>query len=359
MAAKSQTQPARQKRAEIDTSRQPDSPTPNTEDTAQYVGVDTGYHDYKLVLDSLVYKQPSYLLPIHVDALQDDVTSGMVTYVGGDAPNLIGRSWLVGDTAYKHDPLACRLPSEDPAGKVQDGLELLLGAISTFPYKDTWNLIIAASIHDHKLYRDDLKKRLSGCHVIKFNGSDKTTKVTLHCIIVAAEGAAVPLYLGDTGKQVITIDLGSQTTAANVIAEDGKLKHRFIYSEGVGKLLAVISNSLEIKKIHGKPGDIAQIRCGIESGTFRYGKGSDVYNFADVYKRELELWMSTVVRKAYSACNKWMASTDKTIAIGGGVCLPFVEDTLRIAGFEPATDPAMVNAHSLKYLAIALSGGDD
>ncbi|MGB3615864.1 MAG: hypothetical protein WBA10_18865, partial [Elainellaceae cyanobacterium] len=142
-------------------------------------GLDVGNASTQVVLPGLKpSEQPSYCSYVfgHVEAPSRD-DGGLVEYVNGTRSDLIGKRFLTGYAAYQHDPKGRIEVVAERDGKVRYGLQLLLGALATLPYRAEYDLAIAASIHDKVTWQTPLTEALQGTHVVKLNGSANETRV--------------------------------------------------------------------------------------------------------------------------------------------------------------------------------------
>ncbi|NDJ16926.1 hypothetical protein [Myxacorys almedinensis] len=81
-------------------------------------------------LESYVYYLPS---------CSTDAPKGYVEYLSGTREDLASKRWMTGVNAYYSDPSAICRVTDSKAGKVELGLQLLLGALSEHS-RDRWEL---------------------------------------------------------------------------------------------------------------------------------------------------------------------------------------------------------------------------
>ncbi len=124
---------------------------------------------------------------------------------------------------------------------------------------------------------------------------------------------------------------------------------------GVSALVdAIAKNSLMIQRL-GHEGDREVIRRAVENHSFRYGLVNG-FDFEHVYRAELKVWISAVLRSAIKAGAKWAPTSTAAIAIGGGSQLPIVSELLQQQNIKPLSRGVWSNAHGLYTAAVMLGG---
>lgn len=117
-------------------------------------GFDCGNGSTNLVFDASEILIPSCVLPIHSEIY--DPLIGLVEYVGGDRADLVSQRWLSGISAYQQNPTGYYRVVDDRRGKLNYGLQLLLGAIATLPHQPKWTFSLVASIQDAQAFGNEL-----------------------------------------------------------------------------------------------------------------------------------------------------------------------------------------------------------
>ena len=330
-------------------------------------GIDTGAGLVKVVLGSGPnqhrVRTPAKLVEVR-EELHDTLSSaegGHFYYHEGDRSDLKGREFLTGALAAWKAPTSHLKLSDNPSLKAEYALHMILGALATLPWQDTWNLHLVLSNHNTQLFRDVVIAKTSGTHVVSFGGKDTAkTKVFLNTSLVVPEGAGSYAYaaafkpepLIDILGEVIAFDFGTSTVIATVFAPHGKIIHRAVLATGgVVSLLEAIAQEKELLR-HlgtGKAGNIELIRQAIENGTFRYG--TRPFNFQPLYQKQLTSWLSDRLRLALAETEEWQDSAASLVAWGGGAALPYTEEMFAQAGVTPVPEACWANALGLQRLA--------
>jgi hypothetical protein len=332
--------------------------TPPTTDKRQFLpaGYDGGNGASKLNVDGAETLIPALIQPLHNDIydVPESKHGALIEYVSGDRPDLIGKRWLAGESAYIYNPTGCLKVVDDKLGKVNFGLQLLLAALGTLTHRQEWKLSLAASIQDARAFGTDLEQALVGRHTIRINNSTALTHVCNEISGLYEEGSgaiahAISSNVIAPNTQVITFDPGFGTCITSVFAAKGKLINRKVSPGGVSNLIEAIAKSIDTRRQLKEEGDRQLIRQGIERGDFLYGKTG--WNFRSVYNTELAPWVQSVLAPALKAVQPWKSNTDAILAIGGGSQLPAISQLLVSQGITPISGGAWANARGLTRLA--------
>lgn len=320
-------------------------------------GYDPGFGQSKLVLSG--HREvviPSYFFEKRYDLhhnIPASLGGGFVRYLSGDRADLAGSSWLGGLPAYLDDPKRYIKNADDPQAKVLYGLQLLLSAIATLPYRPQWNLFLVASVHSVETYGEQLRKALQGRHTVVF-GNQQPSIVSIRLGHIYEEGYGVAasrtLATREQSSRVV-YDIGSGTIRVLAFGPTGNvIGQPETIPAGVDNLIEAIAKHPAMRALErGQEGDRHLIRIGIEQHTLLYGKQGD--SFADIYHDELAKWARAVLVRAVRAGQPYHRNADEVIACGGGANLPDLQPTLKGCGITPITHSAIENAKGLKQLA--------
>ena len=326
------------------------------------VGVDTGAGLLKMVINGDRVRTSSKL--VEVGDVEDDLKScegGHFHYQDGERVDLIGKQFLTGSLAAWKAPTHHTKLSDNPALKVEFSLHALLGAIATQPYRPEWNLHLVLSIHNAKLFKDALTKKIQGTHIVIFGSrTNPASKINLSVSLVVPEGAgayahcvaAKPDPLIDKEAQAIAIDFGTSTVIPTVFAPGGAIIHRQVLEVGgVIDLLEAIASDAELLQFlgTGKAANIETVRQGVETGTFQYG--TRAYNFQPIYARHLTPWLKDRLRLAFKEIAEWRDVAQSSVAWGGGVEMPGVSRMLQSQGITAVGEGCWANALGLERIA--------
>lgn len=320
-------------------------------------GYDPGFGQSKLVLsghrDVVIpsyYLDRSYEIQHNIPA---SIGGGFVRYLGGDRQDLIGSSWLGGLPAYQDDPTRYAKAADDRKAKTVYGLQLLLSAMATLPYRPQWDLLLVASVHSVETYGDKLRQALQGKHIVAL-GTSQPSIVNIRVGHVYEEGYGVcAARIAATRQQChrLLYDIGSGTIrvvafgpTGNVVGEPQTIP------AGTDNLIDAIAKHPDMRELEdGQEGDRHLIRVGIEQHTLLYGKHGQ--SFAEIYREELLRWARSVLLRALKAGMPYQKNADEILACGGGSSLPDLQGTLKTYGITPITDCVTQNARGLKQLA--------
>lgn len=337
------------------------------------VGFDNGAGLGKICLGSgsgqMRLRIPSKVWEIKGD-LHDALTSkegGQFAYVAGYRKDLIGREFLTGKAASDKAPTSCIKMSDDPALKVEYILQALLGGISTLPSRPEWHLYLVPSIHNRKMFSEDIIKHLSGHHVINLpNKTSAPIRVKIEVPLVASEGAGSYAYakrenLIDPAAHAIAFDFGTSTIIPVVFNPGGKvIYHQPLEIGGCIDLLETIASDPELVNFlgTGKAGSVEVIRQGIESNHFRYDvrsrQGLRTLDYKPIYARHLKPWLSTRLRLGFKAVEEWRNEAQSFIGWGGGVEMPGVGQALKSINITAVSEGGWANVIGLQRMAEGL-----
>ena len=330
-------------------------------------GVDCGAGLVKVCVDSngsqMRLRQPSKVLELKT-ALIDDLVSkegGHFFYHSGDRTDLIDREFLTGELAAWKAPTTHIKLSDDPALKAEYALHTLLGALSTLPHRQEWNLFVVISTHSRDLFNAKLKELTNGSHVVSFGGKNKP-KIRLSITVgsVAPEGAgsytyAKRLNLIDPSAHVIALDFGTSTVIPQVFAPSGKLiYHQPLEVGGCIDLLEAIASDAELVRFlgTGKAASVELVRKAIESGEFNYGTRD--FNLRPIYARLVKTWLADRLRLALKASEEWRDAAQSLVAWGGGTQMSGVSQMLGTQKVTTVPDGCWANSIGLQTIASAL-----
>jgi len=330
-------------------------------------GVDCGAGLTKVCMDSngsqMRLRQPSKVLELKSPLLEDlsSKEGGHFFYYSGDRTDLIGREFLIGELAAWKAPTTHIKLSDDPGLKAEYALHTLLGALSSLPHRQEWNLFVVASTHNRDLFHAKLKELTTGSHIVGFGGKNKTqSRVNINVGSVAPEGAgsytnARRLNLVDPSAHVIALDFGTSTVIPQVFSPGGRLiYHQPLEVGGCIDLLEAIASDAQLIQFlgTGKAGSIELIRKGIESGEFNYGTRD--FNLRPIYARLIKTWLADRLRLALKATEEWRDAAQSLVAWGGGTEMPGVARMLATQKITTVPDGCWANAVGLQTIAAAL-----
>lgn len=151
---------------------QTENPTVLSGSSSQFqpFGVDIGNGAIKLVSPNGESRSESYVY--YLSERAGNAGKGYVEYLDGDRADLIGKQWVGGLNAYYYAPTSIYRVTDSKQGKVELGLQCLLSALSELPYRPTWEIALAASVHDGKTLGKPLKQALEGTHGVRLAGKD-------------------------------------------------------------------------------------------------------------------------------------------------------------------------------------------
>ncbi|NER49434.1 MAG: ParM/StbA family protein [Symploca sp. SIO1A3] len=330
------------------------------------VGVDNGHGSLKFVISSnsgqTKVRCPSKFKEIFEDLSDYSIVreGNYFYYSNGTRKDLIGREFFTGSLAYSAAPSTHIRLSDNPEYKVEYALHAILGALSTLPHRNKWNLKVALSIHQSQLYKKALIEQIEGEHYVGFTDKfESSSKIAIKVLSVLPEGAGAYAYcrsnlLIDSTQQTIAFDLGTGTIIWQVFAPGGKLIDRGVLTAGgcIDLMDAIAATPLIQRYEGGRTGDIEMIRQGIENSTFNYGTTG--INFQDIYATEVTRWLQNRLSMAVKAVTPWMRSTGNLVVWGGGAQLPGLAEALKRHRFTAIPNGAWANAIGLQRIAQGL-----
>ncbi|NET36885.1 MAG: hypothetical protein F6K19_33470 [Cyanothece sp. SIO1E1] len=315
------------------------------------MGVDIGNGALKLVSGLNEYRLDSYICYLS-ERLSMGQTLGYVEYLEGARDDLQGRQWIGGINAYYHEPRALARVTDNKAGKVELGLQLLLSALSALPYQPRWQLSMTASVHDGKTLGKALKSALEGTHTVMLNSKRSQVSITVNGILEEGTGAVLAYQKQANFTNALLYDLGNGTLI--VSSFNGLVMTDRSYSQngGVESLIDAIATHDSVRAQLLKEGDRHLIRAGIESSKFTYGTQYPGWTFVDAYKQELPRWVDRVLKPMVRPTEDRMHSATALIAIGGGACLPGIRGLLAKRNIQVLSEPDWANARGLYAYAV-------
>ncbi|NET39249.1 MAG: hypothetical protein F6K19_45970 [Cyanothece sp. SIO1E1] len=322
-----------------------------TSQPSQPVGVDIGNGALKLVSGLGEFRLDSYICYLAERPSMGD-TLGFVEYLEGTRNDLQGAMWVGGINAYYRDPKAIARVTDNKAGKVELGLQLLLSALSLLPYRSEWELSISASIHDGKTLGKSLKQALEGIHTIMLNSKRSQVSITVNGVLEEGSGAVVNYQKNADFTNALVYDLGNGTLIVSSFNGLAMTDRSYSQNGGVESLIDAIAANEVVRRKLLKEGDRHLIRTGIESGKFDYGTQHPGWTFTEAYKQELPRWVNRVLKPMVRPTEERMHSATALIAIGGGACLPGIKGLLAKRNIQVLTEPHWANARGLYSYAV-------
>lgn len=312
------------------------------------IGFDCGFGFSKFCYDNEVVVEPSYFLELK----QATESSSVIEYFDGPRSDLRGKRWLVGESAYLESPLAYQRLVDERFGKIEYGLQMLLGCLQKLPQQSNWNIALSISVQDAEVFGEHLQKSFEGCHVVEMNGREVTVTIMPR---VFEEGRGVIVSAIKSGvlrpnSQCILIDLGFGTTISQVFSGTQLIKQsRTVQPEGVRALVEAIARHPDTRLNLGQEGDRALIRLGIENASFDYGYSG--WNFREIYHQHLPVWVRTILSPGLKPVAPWKPKCEVILASGGGSLLPNIAQMLVKHGIACLPDAATANASGLLIIA--------
>ncbi len=330
------------------------------------IGIDSGNGFLKAFTDKgHSIKIPSYIYEPKAETEKNIVAREgcSVVYVSGSrASELSGKNWLIGSPAYSASPQGKTEVVQLDTGKVDYALQLLLGAIGCMGIdEENLEVNICISIHHAKSFEVDLTQALQGCHTVELG--EKFYTITISNVRVVNEGKGTLAALLTAGRvtndhKVLLLDLGYGTTISTVYQYKKQLD-RNVMTFGVRDLYQAIAKHPDMMKVrNGREGDLTVIRAGIEDRSFNYGKYRP-FSFFDFYRSCLKVWANDNLRSTLDNLKAQIDSADVMFAVGGGACLPRIDDVLKKVGFQVLNNAHTLNAEGLLALAKYRFGGSN
>jgi len=251
---------------------------------------DFGYSTAQLFGSLVRVNQPSYLLPLEVEKLPDTPKSGVFSYVGGDATDMVGKSFAVGSVAHSIDADACRKNADAAENKIDNALIMLLGLLTYqqgLPSDIEVNLLTCLQKVTSEL-REQVTTVYEGRHTISFGG--RLMSVTVKPLGVADEGLGVLATTphAATSKETVVLSIGGGTVNVSQF-NGGNLITQKPFAGGVMRLYESLALAPSLVTKLKAQGDAHVIRDGVERRDFLYGKNANIqrHSFEDDYLTEL------------------------------------------------------------------------
>lgn len=325
---------------------------------AQPVGLDIGNGSLKVVLGQGEYRLESYV--VYLDTrLSMGQTQGYVEYIQGDRAELQGKQWIGGINAYYHAPRALARVTDDKAGKVDLGLQLLLSALSLLPYRSEWHLSLTASVHDGATLGKGLNTSLEGRHAVVLNGKRSTVAITVNGVLEEGSGAVISYQQQANFTNALVYDLGNGTLIVSSFNGLAMTDRSYSQNGGVESLIDAIATNSLVRQYLKREGDRHLIRAGLELAKFTYGTQYPDWTFTEAYKQELPRWIDRVLKPMVRPTEDRMASATALLAIGGGACLPGIKALLAKRNIQVPPEPQWANARGLYAYAVRKTAQGD
>ena len=281
--------------------------------------------------------------------------SGYVEYLEGSRSDLSDKQWISGTNAYYQSQTGIIRVTDDPNGKAQLCLQLLLSTLTAQSHRPEWFLSIVASVHDGKVFGKAIKQALEGTHKVRMNSKDTTVTIRVDKVYEEGSGVAAALKPVYDFTNALLFDLGNGT--AIVSAFNGlQMSYRDVDpNAGVEKLIDAIATNELVRRHLLKPADRHLIRKGIEKNDFSYGTRNDGWTFKDAYVAELPKWFEAGLKPFVKASETRIQSATAVIAVGGGSQLPGVKNLLAKRGISVPDKARWLNAKGLYMIALKSS----
>jgi hypothetical protein len=313
------------------------------------IGLDVGNGALKLysgmgeiLMESYVYYPP--------DRFTTGI-AGYAEYLSGDRTDLEGKYWVGGIGAYYADSTSISRTVDSKDGKVAQSLQLLLSSLSQFPYRAEYDLKVAASVHDGKIFGGQLRNALQGNHQVKLRGKPCSVNITVVTVLEEGSGVALALYQKHDFSNALLFDLGNGTAICSSFSGVQITHREYSNHSGVEGLIAAIANSELVRKRLKGPGDKHLIRAGIEKNDFSYGNEKG-WNFQDAYVAEFPAWFKKGFLPFVKTTETRVPAASCVMAVGGGALLPGMQSALTQKGITVPENPRWVNAKGLYMRAL-------
>ncbi len=325
---------------------------PNSATSNQFlpVGLDVGNGAVKMYSALGEDIMESYVLYLSERATH--ANKGYVEYLEGSRSDLSGKQWISGTNAYYQSQTGITRVTDDPNGKAQLCLQLLLSTLTNQSHRPEWFLSIAASVHDGKVFGKAIRSALEGTHKVRLNGKETSVTIRVDKVLEEGSGVAVALKSGYDFTNALLFDLGNGTAIVSVF-NGLQLAHRDVdQNAGVEKLIDAIATNEIVRRHLLKPADRHLIRQGIEKGDFSYGTRNDGWTFKDAYIAELPKWFEAGLKPFVKTSETRIQSATEVIAVGGGSQLPGVKTLLGKKGIKVPDNARWLNAKGLYMVAL-------
>jgi hypothetical protein len=314
------------------------------------IGLDVGNGAVKMASCMGEQLIESYVLYLSERATH--VNKGYVEYLDGSRSDLAGKIWIGGINAYNQNPTGIARVTDDPSGKAQLCLQLLLSSLSHQSYRPTWNLYVAASVHDGKVFGKSIRSALEGTHHIRIHGKDCTVTVRIGNVLEEGAGVAYALKGSFDFTNALLFDLGNGTAIVSAFNGLQLTWRDYCPDAGVEKLIDAVATNDMVRAFLKRPADRHLIRQGIEKGDFSYGTRYPEWRFKDAYASELPGWFSSGLKGFVKASSTRIPGSSAVLAVGGGVCLPGVAGLLAKRDILVPQNARWLNAKGLYAIAL-------
>ncbi|MGI0495102.1 ParM/StbA family protein [Alkalinema pantanalense CENA528] len=315
----------------------------------QPFGADIGNGAIKLVSANGETRTESYIY--YLSERASNPGKGYVEYIEGDRGDLVGKQWVGGINAYYFAPTSIYRVTDSKEGKVELGLQVLLSALSELPYRPTWDIALAVSVHDGKTLGKLLRNALEGVHGVRLAG--KASRVNIRVVGVLEEGSGAIVHYAKTidTTNAILYDLGNGTLIVSHFSGLQLTNRTYSQNGGVERLIDEVAKHDTVRQELLKEGQRHLIRKGIESGGFTYGTQKTGWTFETAYRAELPIWVRDVLTPMVRPTEAHFDAATALIAVGGGACLPGIDKLLAKKNIRVLADPQWANARGLYQYA--------
>jgi Actin like proteins N terminal domain len=313
--------------------------------TKYHAGLDVGNSTLKFAINGLEKRVPSAIREVFSGQIDAPPSGGMVHYLDGDRKDLIGKTWVIGETALIGTHVSI---SEGVDNKPAYALQSLLGLLAMVSYRSSWDIKLVASVHTRSL-RPDMESGLRGRHQVVFNAGDRVSEINITLQKVVDEGAGALLSVPNaTAGKTCVLDIGYGTTQVSLFDKGRRIESHTPNNTGVEVLVKLICDELE-SRLKDTP-DRSVVIKAIENGSFKYGN----INFAETYREKVGQWIAGNVAPVMSHSRNWRLHSDQVIAIGGGSAL--LSEVLKQKDFNVPPSPEMVNVRGLLAMSQMIGG---
>ena len=314
------------------------------------IGLDVGNGAVKLYSSLGETLMESYVLYLSERATH--ANAGYVEYLEGSRTDLSGKQWIGGVNAYYQSPTGITRVTDDRDGKAQLCLQLLLSALTVQSHRPEWQLSIAASVHDGKVFGKSIRQALEGTHKVRMNGKETSITIRVNKVLEEGSGVAIALKTAFDFTNALLFDLGNGTSIVSAFNGLQLTQRDYVPDAGVEKLIDAIATNDLVRRHLLKPGDRHLIRQGIEKGDFSYGTRADGWTFKDAYIAELPKWFEAGLKPFVKTAETRAQSATAVIAVGGGSQLPGVKNMLAKRGIIVPDNSRWLNAKGLYTVAL-------
>lgn len=315
---------------------------------------DFGYSTAQLFGSMVRINEPSYLLPLEVERLPDTPKHGVFSYVDGDAPEMIGKSFAVGSVAHALDADACRRNADAAENKIDNALIMLLGLLSYqqgLPDEIRVSLLTCLQRVTAEL-RSQVTAVYKGRHTISFGG--RLLAVEVIPLGVADEGLGVLATTpqASASRDTIVLSIGGGTVNVSQF-KGGTLITQKPFAGGVMRLYEALALAPSLVAKLKAQGDAHIIRAGVERRDYLYGKNSNLsrFSFEDDYLTELPKWFESTLKRPLQYAQPLLTAADEGLVFGGGAMLPGIKTLLKKCGYSVVGDPVNANVIGLYEVA--------